>query len=248
MTALPARTKSPTIPELGGALGRVAAARFASGDDALDGIRIGITTNLFKAAGEARRYLRDGQFEQAVAALDRTVWLGTWERAVTAAGTSLSNAIESQFQAAAAEARMSPRLLARFTPTEPERRAITAHIGKGTRNLELALDSLQDAASRGLHAGQSDAAAFGEWTDALDLCARRVEAAWIELEGAARKEEARWSVEVAAVRRWRRPRWPMWTVTVLAVAVMVYLGLVAGGFIPPPDFLRPWAEFWWTRL
>jgi hypothetical protein len=138
--------------------------------------------------------------------------------------------------------------LTRWTPTEPEQRAINAHLGKGTRRLGLALEELTAVATRVRDHDAVGPAEFAGWTKAIDLCARRVEAAWIELLEAADKERSRWSVEVERVRQWRRPRWPMWLLSGLLVAAAVYLGLVFGGFVEPPAFLRPWAEYWWERL
>lgn len=249
VSTVPGESVSLTVPELGGALGRVAATRPSREGPRLDGIRIALATDLFVAAGEARDLAARGDVTSAVEALNQTVWTGIWERAVSAAGQDISEGVLAEFQDAAVESRMPRAYLTRWTPTEPERRAIRAHLGKGTRRLELALqkltavaDAMRDDAPPG------DSAAPAEWSKAVDLCARRVEAAWIELLEAADRERHRWAVEIDRVRRWRRPRWPMWLLTGVVVAAAVYLGLVSGGFITPPDFLRPMAEFWWDRL
>ncbi len=248
MNTAPEESVSLSVPELGGALGRVAAPRPSREDPALDGIRITLATDLFVAAGEARDLAAAGDIPSAVDALREAVWTGIWEQAVSAAGQDLTDRVVAKFHHAAAESRMPRVYLARWTPTEPERRAITAHLGKGTRRLGLALEELTAVATLVHDDGAVDSAAFAEWAKAVDLCARRVEAAWIELLEAAGKERSRWSVEVDRVRRWHRPRWPMWLLSGLLVAVAVYLGLVFGGFVEPPIFLRPWAEYWWERL
>jgi hypothetical protein len=247
VNAAPEESVSLSVPELGGALGRVAAPRSSREGPALDEIRIVLATDLFAAAGEARHQAASGDIPSAVDALGEEVWRGIWERAVSAAGQELADRVVAQFQDAAVESRMPRAYLTRWTPTEPERRAITAHLGKGTRRLGLALDELTAVATRMRNQGNGPAA-LARWTKAVDLCARRVEAAWIELLQAADKERGRWSVEVDRVRQWRRPRWPMWLLSGLLVAVAVYLGLVFGGFVEPPAFLRPWAEYWWERL
>lgn len=248
MSAVPEKSVSLTVPELGGALGRVAATRPSRDGPALDGIRIALATDLFVAAGEARDLAARGDIPSAVEALNQTVWTGIWERAVSAAGKEISDRVLVEFHHAAVESRMPRAYLTRWTPTEPELRAISAHLGKGTRRLELALEELTTVAKSLLADEPPDSSALAEWSKAVDLCARRVEAAWIELLEAADKERRRWSVEVDRVRRWRRPRWPMWLLTTVLAAVAMYLGLVFGGFVEPPAFLRPWAEFWWERL
>ena len=68
------------------------------------------------------------------------------------------------------------------------------------------------------------------------------------LEEAADREGARWKVEIDKVRDWTRPRWPLWLFSGLVIAAASWLGLVLGGFLEVPGWLRPFAEFWWTRL
>ena len=248
MNTAPEESVSLSVPELGGALGRVAAPRPSREDPALDEIRIILATDLFVAASEARNLAAGGDIPSAVDALSEDVWTGIWERAVSAAGQELADRVVAQFQDAAVESRMPRAYLTRWNPTEPEQRAINAHLGKGTRRLGLALEELTAVATRVRDHDAVGPAEFAGWTKAIDLCARRVEAAWIELLEAADKERSRWSVEVERVRQWRRPRWPMWLLSGLLVAAAVYLGLVFGGFVEPPAFLRPWAEYWWERL
>ena len=248
MSTGPEESASLTVPELGGALGRVAGTKPSREGLALDGIRIALATDLFVAGGEARELAARGDVSSAVEALNQTVWISIWERAVSAAGQEIFERVLAEFHDAAVESRMPRAYLTRWTPTEPERRAIKAHLGKGTRRLELALEEMTVMASPMRDDGPGDSAAQAEWSKAVDLCARRVEAAWIELLEAADKERHRWAVEVDRVRRWRRPRWPMWLLTGALAATAVYLGLVFGGFVEPPAFLRPWAEFWWERM
>lgn len=235
------------VPELGGALGRIASPSSSATHPSLDDIRLTLATELFEAAGKARQLATAGDSTAAARALDPEVWSDTWERTVTAAGSRLSDKVIREFRNAARESRMPRPALSRWLPTEPERRAITAHLGKGTRRLDMALATLREAAARLEEdsPGQEDLVA---WSEAVDQCARRVEAAWIELLEAAAGEEKRWSREVARVRRWRRPRWPLWIVTAVVAVAAVYLGLVAGGFLEPPEPLIPWAQFWWERL
>ena len=87
-----------------------------------------------------------------------------------------------------------------------------------------------------------------EWQLALATTARRLESAWQALVEAAQAEQERWQAEIEQVRAWRRPRWPLWVVTILVFLGLTYLGLILGGYLVVPDPLREVAEFWWTRL
>ena len=71
---------------------------------------------------------------------------------------------------------------------------------------------------------------------------------WMALEEAADREGARWKIESDKLRDWTRPRWPLWLFSGLVIATFAWLGLVLGGFLAVPGWLRPFAEFWWTRL
>ncbi|NNG15459.1 MAG: hypothetical protein HKM89_03185, partial [Gemmatimonadales bacterium] len=46
---------------------------------------------------------------------------------------------------------------------------------------------------------------------------------------------------------WRRPRWPLWTITLAALALATYLGLLLGGYLRAPALLQPVVEWWWER-
>jgi hypothetical protein len=92
-------------------------------------------------------------------------------------------------------------------------------------------------------AGTSDAGAL--WRNALTDVARRLESAWFALEDAARAEEAAWQEDVGQVREWKRPRLPLWVMTLAIAAVLFWAGLVLGGFLASPDWFRPVAERIW---
>jgi hypothetical protein len=68
------------------------------------------------------------------------------------------------------------------------------------------------------------------------------------LEDVSRTEQQRWAAEVAAVKAWHRPTWPVWLVTIIVVGCAVYLGLVLGGYLPVPPRLQGLATLVWTRL
>jgi ferric-dicitrate binding protein FerR (iron transport regulator) len=92
-----------------------------------------------------------------------------------------------------------------------------------------------------------DPRAVEAWRTAIAAVARRVDSAWAALEQGAAREEAAWREDVEQVRGWRRPRWPLWLLTVATIAAALWLGLVLGGFLDVPGLLRPLAEWWWSR-
>ncbi|MGH7580073.1 MAG: hypothetical protein ACREM9_07875, partial [Gemmatimonadales bacterium] len=75
-----------------------------------------------------------------------------------------------------------------------------------------------------------------------------LEAAWLALEEAAVVEQREWQADVARIRSWHLPRWPLWLLTAVLLAGATYLGLVLGGYLPVPPRLAGFAEFWWSRL
>jgi hypothetical protein len=83
---------------------------------------------------------------------------------------------------------------------------------------------------------------------ALTGVARRLESAWLALTEAAKTEQQRWRSEIEWVRLWQRPRWVLWLISALVLALLTYLGLVLGGYLPVPGLLTGVAEFWWNRL
>jgi hypothetical protein len=72
-----------------------------------------------------------------------------------------------------------------------------------------------------------------------------LESSWLTLVAASEREQERWTAEIERVRSWRRPLWPLWVLTTLVLLVATYLGLVLGGYLAAPGFLRGFAEFWW---
>src|SRR2546430_2810988 len=123
--------------------------------------------------------------------------------------------------------------------TGSEKRAIAARLAAGGESVVAALDLRDGAGLRARDAGVLDKAMHADWQDALRAAARRLEAAWLALETAVADERQRWAVETDAIDRWRPSLWPvivLWTP--LAVA-LISLGLVLGGYLPPPGWLPP---------
>jgi hypothetical protein len=230
------------IPELGPSLGRLtdpAAPAPEALDIRLDDIRLKLVTALFELAGAARSFAAAGDPAGAAASLNRVAWLGVWEQALAASAERVTGSVNARLEEAAAVSRYPRRWLRRVVLTPADTRAIAARLGGGGAPFVAALDQLEEA-------GRERSATA--WGNALTAAARRLEAAWLALEEAAAREQARWQVEVQRVHAWRLPRWPLWTLTGLVLGAAVYLGLVLGGYVRVPPMLKGFAEFWWSRL
>ena len=241
------RGDAPVVPELGPLLGGLAAPPRSGSDQRgipLDDLRLALATDLFELAGAARAFAASGDVAGGIASLARHEWLGAWERAVSAAAARIGDRIDAQIRSAAAESRLPSGRLRRQLLSEDERRGIAVRIGSGGGGLVVALDAL-DAAAR--QAARTPGG-LDDWRKALAAVGRRLEKAWIDLEAAVRHEEASWQEDIARVRAWRRPRWPLWALTAAVFATAVWLGLMLGGYVPVPEPLRPLAEAWWARL
>jgi len=82
-----------------------------------------------------------------------------------------------------------------------------------------------------------DAAAQGTWRAAQEAAARRLEAAWLILEGQVEQERSRWTGEVDAVKAWRPSLLPVFVIWTPLAAIAIWLGLVLGGYLPAPQWL-----------
>jgi hypothetical protein len=251
VTAGPSAGLAWVAPELGPSLGRlVDPARPATGPLGLafDDVRLELVTALFDLAGASRSFAAAGDRDGAVSSLGRVAWLGAWERAVEACAARIMRTANAGLRAAAVESRYPARRLQRLLLTDEDTRAIEARIGSGGAPMVAALDGLEHAAHGVAARTPGDASPADAWREALGGVARRIESAWLALERSAWAEQARWSSEIARVRAWRRPGWPVWMVTVAVLAGAIYVGLVLGGYLPVPPALEGLAAFWWAHL
>ncbi len=222
------------LPELGPALGRLVHPAAAVGIDALLApVRLALVTRLLAAAGTARVALRAGEASAAAAALAPAVWADLWDTAAEEAATLLIQRVDDRITAAAVTARMPARRADRQRVTPSEHRAIHARLGAGAGAMLRTAGEL----------GQVTGAA---WSEQVLATARRMESAWAALTAAAERELAEWEPDIQLVAAWRRARWPLWTFTVVVLAVALYAGLMLGGFLPVPGPLYPLAELWWN--
>lgn len=238
MSAVAATTADGVIPELGPSLGRlVVPRRLEEPWVPLDDVREGLASDVVRLAGEARRAAAATGAAAAVAFLGSTRWREAWERAVRRAGGRVAGGLDAEIERVAHRVRMPTRKWRRRLLTGPERRAVAVRLALGGQPFSAALAALDDA-------GQSLAATDGahadrlrDWQDALRLAARRLEAAWLALEAAALDERHRWAPEIAAVAAWRPALWPVLIWWLPLAALLVWLGLVLGGYLPAPAWL-----------
>jgi hypothetical protein len=229
------------LPEIGPHLGKlVTGTDRTPGGVRLDAVRERLVTRLIDAAGEVRRLSARGEREAALHALDRTSWLSAWEEAVTRATELLVERVSRRLEAEARAVRMPPRLRPKLD--EREQRGMQARIGSAGADLVAALDRLEACAGEALGATPQERDAMEAWQAAITACARRLEAAWLALEDALEREAARWEAVADAVAKWRRSLWPVVLVGAVLAGAATWLGLVLGGYVPPPRWLeRVWA-------
>ena len=250
MTVARAASSLP-IPELGPSLGRLVAPPPVSPDAGLasmrlDDVRLTLVSQLFDLAGDARRWAREGDTELALATLGRAAWDEVWQQAVQAAAARLAAGTNARLLAAAREVRLPARRIRDLPLAADEVRALAARLAAGAGPFHAALEQL-DRTAQPVRGGKPSVTAVIAWQDALGTAARRLELAWLALEEAVAAEWRTAEAEVADLRRWRRPRWPLWMIAALLFGAASYAGLVLGGYIPVPAFLRDAVEALWSR-
>ncbi|MEO6057768.1 MAG: hypothetical protein ABIQ49_13105 [Gemmatimonadales bacterium] len=250
MTVAPAPDRW-VVPELGPSLGRLvdppSSVRGAL-RVSLDDIRLTLVTGVFELAGAGRAFAASGDPDSAVASLGRVAWLGLWEQAVAAAAARIAGEANAGLRLAGEESRFPPARLRSLALTSEDARAIGARLGSGGAGFVASLDLLAPAARQSGGVRGRAAERDRAWQEALGAVARRLESAWLALAAAALVEQDRWASEIASVRAWRRPTWPLWLLTAAVVGAATYLGLVLGGFLPAPPPLAGFAAFWWAHL
>lgn len=235
------------VPELGPALGRLVAPPGGPQPTwvPVEDLRVGLVTQLFALAGDARRWAREGDRELALGTLDRSALEGPWHRAVEALAQRVAEQVDARLLAAAREARL-PRARTRRLALEPaEVRAIAARLAQGDAGFREALRALE-ATIAPVRPERAPVAAVTAWQDALLTVARRLESAWLGLLEALAREGREWEAEVQDLRRWRRPAWPLVLVAAVLFGAALYVGLVLGGYLPVPGPARPLVERLWA--
>ena len=226
------------VPELAPSLGRVLVPRrVAEPWVPLDDIREALATRALELGGEARAAALREDRERVLEAVSRRAWFAAWEQAVRRVADRVTEALDGRIERTARRGRMPRRGWRRRLLSTPEKRAIAARLASGGEPFIAALDALDAVAARVRDATVLDKTAHGEWQEALRSAARRLEAAWLALEAVASEEERRWAPEIEAVERWRPPLWPVLVLWAPLGALLVWLGLVLGGYVAAPAWL-----------
>jgi hypothetical protein len=232
------------VPELSSSLGRLIVPRRLSEPwIPLDDAREELATRVIELAGEGRKAAEREDREAVLAATSSAVWLGAWEQSVRRVADRVSQALDQAIEVAARRVRMNARRWRKRLLAPTERRAIAARLAAGGEKFVAALRDLDRASAAVRQASVLERDAHAAWQDALKAAARRLEAAWLELEAAVDAERDRWAPELADVAAWRPSLWPVILVWLPFAAVVVWLGLVLGGYLPAPPWLAQLFRF-----
>lgn len=230
------------VPELAPSLGRIIVPRRLFDPWVpVDDIREELATRVLELGGEGRAAAtRETEGQERVRTLEvtgRRAWAATWDNAVRHAGARVAAALDAEITRTAREVRLPRRRLRRHLLTNSEKRAIVARLGTGGGPFVAALDELEAAAARAAEASVLDKDSHTAWQEALRTVARRLEAAWLALEAEVDEERGRWAPEIDAVAAWRPSLWPVYVVWAPVAFLLIWLGLMLGGYVPAPAWL-----------
>jgi len=223
-----------SLPELGPYLGRLAepTRRFEDPTVGLDQVRLDLVSDLFERAGSARGFLMTGDSGGARAALDRAGWLEIWRVAAGKAADRTMTSLTDRLERAGRRSGFPRRRLRALLPTAEDRAALAT-------KLEAAGIPLEQRLARGFPSGDG-------WWEGLRLAATALEESWDQLEDVVRQEVAAGEAVARRVDAWRPPRAPWIAGLVVALALVTWLGLALGGFLPRPRWLDPLANWIWS--
>ena len=139
--------------------------------------------------------------------------------------------IERRIRDAAVISRFPDRLIAKRLPDAEERRVLTARLSSAGIGLEEATKELGNPAI--------------EWGEAIRRTAGELTGAWDQLRALAGQEYDAWDRRTIQIRDWRRPWRPLLLTGVALLVLAIWLGMVLGGFLPVPGFMRPVADWYW---
>jgi hypothetical protein len=234
------------VPELAPSLGRIIVPRRQKEPWVpLDDIREELATRVLELGGDgraaaAREAEVNGGADQRARVLETTsrrAWTAVWDHAVRRAATRVADALDAQLTLTAHRVRLPQRRLRRLLLTSGEKRAIVARLGTGGGTFVAALDELEAAAARAADASVLEKDAHAGWQEALRTVARRLEAAWLALEDEVEEERLRWQTELDSLAAWRPRLWPVILAWVPLGVLLLWLGLVLGGYLPAPAWL-----------
>jgi hypothetical protein len=229
------------VPELAPSLGRVIVPRRQQEPWVpLDDIREELATRVLELGAEGRAAAaREGDADRArvLETTGRRAWSAAWDHAVRRAAGRVAEALDAELARTGRRVRLPRRRLRRYLLTQAEKRAIAARLGTGGGAFVAALDELEAAAARVADASVLDKDAHAAWQEALRTVTRRLEAAWLALETEVEEERLRWNPELDAIAAWKPALWPIVLLWLPVAVVLVWLGLILGGYVPAPAWL-----------
>ncbi|HLQ59582.1 MAG TPA: hypothetical protein VK113_08715 [Gemmatimonadales bacterium] len=230
------------VPELAPCLGRIIVPRrLLDPWVPLDDIREELATRVLELGGEGRAAAaREAEGQERTRTLEvtgRRAWTAAWDHAVRRAAARVADALDAEITRTARQVRLPRRRLRHHLLTNAEKRAIVARLGTGGGPFVAALDELEAAAARATDASVLDKDAHATWQEALRKVARRLEAAWLALEAEVEAERERWTPEINALAGWRPSLWPIFVIWIPLAALLMWLGLILGGYLPAPAWL-----------
>ena len=233
------------VPELAPSLGRVIVPRRLFDPWVpLDDIREELATRVLELGGEGRAAAAragEGAEQNSRARIlevtGRRAWAAAWDNAVRRAATRVAEALDAEIVRRGRQVRMPRRRLRRHLLSNAEKRAIAARLGTGGGTFVAALDALETAAGRVADASVLEKHAHAEWQEALKTVTRRLETAWLALEQEVEEERQRWNPEIEIIATWRPSLWPVIALWLPLAALLVWLGLILGGYLPAPAWL-----------
>lgn len=203
----------------------------------LDDVREALATRIMECGGRARRDAADAAPARALRQLDRDAWSEAWAEAVARVAERVAQGLEAAIALETRRVRMPARRSRQLALSGGERRAIAARLASGAEGFEAALEDVARETAALHRDWPGEAAAVEAWREAQQQVARRLEAAWLALEGLVDRERDRWAPELEAIRAWRPSLWPVFAVWLPVAAVLVWLALVIGGYLPAPAWL-----------
>jgi hypothetical protein len=219
------------VPELGPLLGRFSAAE-PRGPAVLplDDLRDDLLSALFAKRAAAVREVEAGQPAAARTQLSREVWLEAFRTAAAATARRCLADVDRRFAAAAAESLIPARTLERWLPAPGDREVVFTRCESAGIPLEEVTPPESAA----------------DWEEGLLRTAMALDDSWRRLEAVVEQELVVWDREIASVRAWRRPRAPLWVLSVALVTAAVALGLSLGGYLPAPGPLAALRTWFWS--
>jgi len=231
------------VPELAPSLGRIIVPRRQQPSWVpLDDIREELATRVLELGGEgraaaAREEGTGGDRDRVLETTGRRAWAAAWDHAVRRAATRVADALDGEITRTGRRVRLSRRRVRRLLLAGAEKRAVAARLGTGGAAFVTALDELETAATRVADASVLDKHAHAAWQEALRTVTRRLEAAWLALEAEVEEERRRWTPELDALASWRPALWPVVLVWVPLAVLLVWFGLILGGYVSAPAWL-----------